>query len=56
MFSLPTDTISGILSYANAFFNDVKIYIFLALGLSLAMFIIYEIGKAFFGLEDDEEM
>jgi len=40
MFTLPVDTISGVLAYTSAFFNDIKIYIFLALGVAFGMLVV----------------
>lgn len=44
MFSLPSDAVSGVINYAGAFFNDIKLYVFLALGVSLGLIIV---GYAF---------
>ncbi len=46
MFNIP-NLIGGILGYTTAFFDDVKIYVFLALGVGLGLLlldIIYQIG------------
>lgn len=40
MFELPADAVSGVINYAGSFFNDVKIYVFLALGVSLGLVIL----------------
>jgi len=47
-FSLPDNTISGIIGYAFDFFDSVKIYILLALGVGLGLLILGIIYDLFF--------
>ena len=48
LFSLPENTISGIVGYAFDFFDTMKIYIFLILGVGLAFIILNYIRGLFF--------
>jgi len=64
MFDIPADTISSILAYTASFFNDVKVYFFLAVGVALGLFIVSAILKILVfryspepetGLDDDDD-
>jgi len=48
LFSLPENTISGVIGYAFNFFDSVKIYIFLAMGVGLGLIILGIIYDLFF--------
>lgn len=48
LFSLPDNTISGIIGYAFNFFDSIKIYIFLAMGVGLGLLILGIIYEMFF--------
>jgi hypothetical protein len=48
LFSLPENTISGVIGYAFNFFDSIKIYIFLAMGVGLGLIILGIIYDLFF--------
>jgi hypothetical protein len=48
LFSLPENTISGIIGYAFNFFDSIKIYIFLAMGVGLGLLVLGIIYELFF--------
>jgi hypothetical protein len=48
LFSLPDNTISGIIGYAFDFFATLKIYIFLAMGVGLGLLVLGIIYELFF--------
>ncbi|MCJ7619396.1 MAG: hypothetical protein MUP64_04155 [Anaerolineae bacterium] len=48
LFSLPENTISGVIGYAFNFFDSIKIYIFLAMGVGLGLLILGIIYEFFF--------
>lgn len=51
LFSLPDDTIPGIIGYAFDFFDNIKVYLFLAMGVGLGLTIVSIIYDLFFGYE-----
>lgn len=53
LFSLPENTISGVIGYAFNFFDSIKIYIFLSMGVGLGLIIIGIIYDLFFSYRAD---
>ncbi len=48
MFNLPNDAIPAILNYVGQFFSDIKVFIYLALGVGIGLLVLRMIYDTFF--------